>query len=201
MSITDPLSEENLALQLSWSNTGGKSGNDDYGKYVYGYVDTGASWVENAGLEFGRVMCVGCQRGYELDAWSKRGCQVMGVDIVQKFVDECRGKGFDVTQHPVETLSEVVPERSWNIYTCHSLEHLVDVQRAVECLCKIMDRWMYVCVPVEWRGSKDKAHLSCIKDADEFITRFMGQGVKLKRVDRSGKPRAMKANLTCLFVR
>lgn len=158
------------AMQLSWS----RGGSIHIERGAISRVQQCCDVARERKLSVERVCVIGPQHGFELEEFNRQGVkQLMAIDCVPEFVDECREKGFEIVRCDAEHLDEIMgPDDRWNFYTCHSLEHCWDIAAAVKNIVQITLDWSFVCVPIEHGVVRDRAHYSAVKDADQFVARF-----------------------------
>lgn len=88
------------------------------------------------------VLDVGCGRGHLLQAYAEQGYEVMGCDLVNNLDDR-------LVPFATGSMEEIpFPDRSFDIVVCsHTLEHVVNLAKAVAELKRVARRQILVCVP------------------------------------------------------
>ncbi len=151
-------------LQRGWSE--GQSRGVQSG--AQNRVSDCVEWIMGNGLATGSVLCVGCQYGYEVEAFLNLGHEVLAAEPVPKFFDFCTAKGLDVKKCVAEELSAEFGKGSANIYSSHSLEHFFDQPRAIKEMKIVAKDWIFVAVPIERGEVRDRAHLAPFRIVPQF---------------------------------
>ncbi len=162
--------ENNESLQLSWSRCRTPSIREAAKTRVRQLIAD----LKARQMEVGRVLVIGPQHGYELEALRDSGvAELVAVDTVPEFVTDCTELGFRCEHILAERMTEVI-EGKWNIYASHSLEHCYDLAAVTEQIRHVMDQWCYIATPIEPLGHRpaakeDKAHLSRFRDRRKIL--------------------------------
>ena len=176
MSPQEP--DGNEALQLSWS----RCRSEAICKGAQKRVRQALSWAQESGLDAGRVLVIGPQHGFELEQLRESGVkEILAIDIVEDFVQDCAAVGFTCLKCAVECMGEIIKDK-WNVYVSHTLEHCYDIEAAVEQIKMVVDKWCCIVVPIEEKSSKDKAHLSRIQGPDVVPDLFKPMQITQQRI-------------------
>jgi SAM-dependent methyltransferase len=90
------------------------------------------------------LLDVGCGNGYFLNHLTGKGLSLFGCDIV----DKVKSKNFRYVQTGVEHLP--FADKSFDVVTCaHTLEHIVNLDRAVSELKRVARKQLIVVVPCQ----------------------------------------------------
>lgn len=163
----NPESEENIKLQKSWcvgSSPAIQNGARDA-------VNKVAAKLTEFRVPIGDVLEIGPQNGYGMDEWRRHSDSVAGIEIVPEFISECLGLGLTCHNISAEDVDQV--PGSWNFYIRDAAEHFVDRDLAFSKIIPMIDKWIYISVPIEPGEPKDEAHLSkfdSVKDAQDIFT-------------------------------
>ena len=160
--------KEYTAIQKSWCV--GRS--DGIRRGAQSRVAQCVAWVRDVGRDVGNVLVIGPQHGFELQAFRALGAtSIVGVDVVPEFCEDCRALGFECIQAKAESLARLVSGR-WNVYASHALEHCEDLAAVSQAIAAIRDAWLYVAVPIEPAGSRDRAHFSSLSREEDLLRHF-----------------------------
>jgi SAM-dependent methyltransferase len=118
-------------------------------------------------LTSGRVLCVGCRNGLELDRFRARGFQdVVGIDIFSQ-----RDDILVMDMHQM-----TFPDNSFNVvYASHSLEHSYDVARVAGEIGRVAREGAVIGVEVPVRGQASAADRIVFSGLDELRNVFRPQ--------------------------
>lgn len=163
------MSEENQAMQQSWCR--GKS--DAIQNGARNTVLEMAAILKDNHVPIGNVVEIGPQNGYGLQEWARLADSAVGIEVVPEFHDECLALGLECILGAAEDIDQHVTQKS-NFYLRDSAEHLVDRAKAFSGMMELLDRWIFISVPVEPWTPKDKAHFSKFDSLDEVRGLFTG---------------------------
>jgi SAM-dependent methyltransferase len=112
----------------------------------------------------GRVLCVGCRNGLELDRFRARGFdEVIGIDVFSQ-------------RHDIEVMdmhAMTFPDDSFDVvYASHALEHAYEVDRVVGEIARVARDGAVVGVEVPVRAQASSADRIVFGGLDEFRAAF-----------------------------
>jgi ubiquinone/menaquinone biosynthesis C-methylase UbiE len=124
------------------------------------------------------VLDVGCARGYLVRALREVGINAVGIDISKWAIQHADkdAKPY-VSEGNAEDLSRF-EENQFHMVTClDTLEHVHNVQTAMDEICRVSDRFLYIRVPVN-DPEMDGSHIT-IKNVQWWLTEFHKRGFRV----------------------
>jgi len=117
------------------------------------------------------ILDIGCRKGYSLNEFSTffHNARVVGVDIVQEFIDEAEGTADELYCMDCHDLSRFKDGEFDLVFTSHTLEHCYDVTRAIAEMKRVAKTMMCVIVPLELEDEDNQSHYLHITQPHTWI--------------------------------
>ncbi len=95
-----------------------------------------------------KVLDIGCGDGLLLEALTKKGALVSGVDISEEGVRKCKAKGFDASVVDVSNEKLPFPDYSFDVVTILDiLEHVYDPEVILREAMRVSKKYIIISVP------------------------------------------------------
>ena len=141
-------------------------------------------------ISFRSALDVGCGNGTLLKEMSKLApVNLAGVDLSEYIVDRNKLSFSGIRFHAMDISRNALEEKFDLVICSEVLEHLEDVDRALQNLHKMCGRYLIITVPTGPIFPIDKAmgHIRHYMP-DELVTSLRQHGFKILSIDRSGFP-------------
>jgi hypothetical protein len=113
---------------------------------------------------------VGAHHGFEPQKYKEHGVDVVSIDVVRSFVEDCRELGLETIHSSIE---ELEPVKVDGVHASHVLEHTWNIVKAVEVIKECAQSWCYVASPYHPPGFKvGKSDLSPIRHKMVIVELF-----------------------------
>ncbi len=173
---------KNVLKNMEFKSVFHKLSKEEYNSYYneYEYISTRETDLSSKSIEFitrniqmnksDKLIEIGCGSGYLLDKISKLGYNIVGCDLVDVGLSK---KGLSFVQGDIESLP--FSENEFDVVICnHTLEHIIDVAKAVEELKRIAKKKIIITVPCQryYKYTFD-LHINFFPQ-DSFLINLMG---------------------------
>jgi len=133
-------------------------------------VDEALSVATKHGLPTSRILVVGPQHGYEPQRYEERGKDVVSVDVVKSFVEDCRKLGLSCVHSPIERFEPISVD---GVHASHCLEHTYDIREALSVIKACAKSWIYASIPIIPEGKRPgKGDLSVFRNKKKILELF-----------------------------
>jgi hypothetical protein len=135
------------------------------------------------------ILDIGCGDAWGLECFKNNGFKdLYGIEVVQSRIDVASKHGFTVYKGMAEDTLTVLLKaglnsKKFNVFCSHVLEHCVDQGKVIEDL-KSISNIIWIVVPIEPKGSGNKAHFSPVKNLDQIAKYFDTTWTCLKKEER-----------------
>lgn len=146
----------------------------------------GSKWgdqMENAILEWfakeipldAKILDAGCGEGRGVKSLLNAGFKnVSGVDITPEKVEAGKSNGLNLFLGDLHTLENISDKEYDYVFCSHTLEHMMDLPKAISNLVRITKHKIFYIVPIhetkEFVALHNPSHTSVIGDASEFYS-------------------------------
>jgi ubiquinone/menaquinone biosynthesis C-methylase UbiE len=126
------------------------------------------------------ALVLGCRCGQECFALQEEfDCHTLGVDIVPEFLRQARQYTL-ILEADMHALP--IPDKSYDLVFCAgTLEHCYNPQQAVNEMCRIARKVIYVGMDLEEDREDYPSHYSFSTDLEEWKTLFKDQPFKIMK--------------------
>ena len=124
------------------------------------------------------VLVVGCGDGFEIECLAQSlkidavPENILGIEVTSERVETAKAYNLPVVLGAAENIPEIVGDKKYNIYCVHTLEHCFDKKLVIENFKKVALDTIVIIVPIEVRGTKNRAHFSPIKSMGHISNCF-----------------------------